>query len=859
MRITRLRLTRFKTHEDLEIVPAAGLTIVRGPNEAGKSTIQKAIELVLFRKADTNREDLRRAWAWGSAEPPAVELDFEAYGTAGTLRKRFGGARSEGELTLGEQTITDYTLIGDKMASFLGVPTEAFYRATASVGHSELEAVAGDEPAIGDRLQKAISGADRGTGKAKKKLETAIRRYKTEGHKNPGLLKVSRGRVAELDRELVDGEAALTRLQADRAHWVEAHERREELDLRLSRQRADLSEAQRADSVSQKRDAAQDRYDRLKRAVELTQEANELRADLPSTVPLAQLRSTVSYVQGMEFKLSELEAEVDAATEMAAAEGPDLVPPRPMRWLAGAALLVLLGWAAMYLLRDAGAVGGVVVAVIGLGVIVTLVQAFRLARKRRLYGLVMKLAEDAAVGHQEQLRGKQDEFRRGRREMGDALESLGVDDVRAAEALLAATEKHTEKLAQIEGELRGLGVENSNIRRLREERDQVANEAEQAAHALAAMGSLADDPAATSVTAQRQVAETTPARDAARSEEDQALGRVDANQVDAELVAGLAERLAGARERQAELERRMGVYQGTLEAIDAAERATLKTAARYLEERMGPTISVVTDGRYDEIEVDEKSLAFKVRAPETGELVAVDQLSQGTADQLYLAARLGLVRLVTLDRRPPLILDDPFVTFDSARGERALRLIKQLAHDHDFQVMFLTCSDRFDTLADELVVLPGPTQERVLANPRGATPVTGQSSATPATAAPAQVAADGSVDTPEQRIFFEPDPRPNPDPVAPLHVEDEEPVDRASFEVTEPVEVTEPAVDDGATGALASPRQSKAASQATDGPEPSDPLESPRRAAHDTTEDEHDAGVADPFRLDDEGPDEDSD
>ena len=167
------------------------------------------------------------------------------------------------------------------------------------------------------------------------------------------------------------------------------------------------------------------------------------------------------------------------------------------------------------------------------------------------------------------------------------------------------------------------------------------------------------------------MAQTSPARDAARSEEDQAQGRVDANQVDAELVAGLAERLAAAREHHAELERRMLVYQGTLAAIEAAEQATLKTAARYLEERMGPTIAAVTDGRYDDIEVDEQSLAFKVRAPETGEFVGVEQLSQGTADQLFLAARLGLVRLVTLDRRPPLILDDPFVTFDArARGAR---------------------------------------------------------------------------------------------------------------------------------------------------------------------------------------------
>ena len=167
MRIDRLRLTDFKAHDELEIEPAAGLTIVRGPNEAGKSSLQQALELALFRKADANRADIRQAWAWGSEQPPQVELDFEADGTKGTLRKRFGGSRSEGELTLGGRTINDYQAMQDELAAITGVPTESFYRATASVSHADLGAVAGAEAAIGDRLQKAVSGADRGTARAK--------------------------------------------------------------------------------------------------------------------------------------------------------------------------------------------------------------------------------------------------------------------------------------------------------------------------------------------------------------------------------------------------------------------------------------------------------------------------------------------------------------------------------------------------------------------------------------------------------------------------------------------------------------------------------------------------------------------
>jgi hypothetical protein len=73
---------------------------------------------------------------------------------------------------------------------------------------------------------------------------------------------------------------------------------------------------------------------------------------------------------------------------------------------------------------------------------------------------------------------------------------------------------------------------------------------------------------------------------------------------------------------------------------------------------------------------------------------------------VYLAARLGLVRQVTQDRRPPLIFDDPFVAFDADRARRSAELLKDLAADH--QVLFLTATDRYDTLADAVVELPPP-------------------------------------------------------------------------------------------------------------------------------------------------------
>ena len=116
--------------------------------------------------------------------------------------------------------------------------------------------------------------------------------------------------------------------------------------------------------------------------------------------------------------------------------------------------------------------------------------------------------------------------------------------------------------------------------------------------------------------------------------------------------------------------------------------------------------SRITDGRYRQVRVNEHDLSFEVWSPELPGWVAVQQLSEATLDQVYLAARLGLVRQVTQDRRPPLIFDDPFVMFDTDRARRSADVLKDLAPDH--QVLFLTTSDRYDTVADTVIELPAP-------------------------------------------------------------------------------------------------------------------------------------------------------
>jgi DNA repair exonuclease SbcCD ATPase subunit len=285
------------------------------------------------------------------------------------------------------------------------------------------------------------------------------------------------------------------------------------------------------------------------------------------------------------------------------------------------------------------------------------------------------------------------------------LGTLGLADLAEAEDLLSREEAHVAQIERLEAQLDGL-VAKEPRETLPSLRDAAALEIEQKTSALDALGPIAKEPRARE-RLEVEVRESEDGLGRARDDEANARARVEANAVDAEQVAGQAERLAMWQEQLGALERRQRVYAATLAAIDRAEQATMKTATRYLEAHMVRDLATATDGRYRRVRVDDRTLDIEIHAPERGDWVPVTALSQGTLDLVFLIARLGLVRLVTGDRRPPLVFDDPFITLDNARAARALELLKSIASD--FQVIYLTTSERYDAAADAVVELLGPT------------------------------------------------------------------------------------------------------------------------------------------------------
>ncbi|MCI0347196.1 MAG: AAA family ATPase, partial [Chloroflexi bacterium] len=592
MRIKRLQLRDVRRYVELDIDLAPGLTVVRGPNEAGKSTIQRAIELALTRRATSSSADLDALKRWDSAADarPEVVIEFDQDDDDGTrsgkLTKAFRGSRGSVDLDYDGQAINDPALADQVLAELTGIPSEGFFRSTASVRHHEVAVVDRDEAALRDRLQASLSGADRGTSRARRKLDRALHELNTRGDKNPGRLKQAELTVALETEAVTAGEAGLAALERDRDTLVVARTARAAAEAYRDETRSLLEKARQAERLIAERDAAQERFERYRTAVQVRDELEALRGTHPSRNPLSVLRKTVERLRELDGRMRELRAmlsgEIEVRYEVAA---PEPGSWRPTAIAAVGAILIGLIVAGASVINAIEipfgvyiglffAAGGAVLAIVG-----------RRQRQSAESFEHQKGLQESEIDRR--LRGRsllEQELTERELVFANELSGLELPDMVAAEELLKAEEEHVAKVDRLTAQLDGLvGREPPDT--LADVRDAAALEVDQKSSALDALGPIAKEPRARErlegeVVAAERSLETT------RDEEAAAKARVDANTVDAEEVATHVERLAEALEAHAAAERRARIYAATLRGIDEAERATMRRATRYLERTM---------------------------------------------------------------------------------------------------------------------------------------------------------------------------------------------------------------------------------------------------------------------------------
>jgi|SRR5579883_841765 uncharacterized protein YhaN len=709
MIVRRIHVRQFRKLTDQVLECGPGLNVIRGPNDAGKSTLHRAFWAALF---PVKPSEAQSFGPWGEERPGEIVLDFEADGRLYRLRKDFRTRRTTLDV---DGQVREGKAVEAEIGRILGLSSPKLFRATVHIGQWELAAVQEEKEEIGPRLAQIVSGGDRDATRVLRQLNSDLTHLEVGLRRpaaTPGPLRRAADDVARLvaERDRLQREVdAVERAAAERdrlaARCADLERQVADDDALLEANRQLLELDRRCEELGRRAGELQsllERVDAAAREVEAAEGAEDLRIPLPDDRVVATLHDALLRVERLRGELSQAEEALHLAL---AARAPTSVPGllsglasrASVVLLAGAAAAAVAGGLALVL---AGRPGWAGAGLFGIGGLLALLAL--------LGGYLGRTLRAQAAKREEEARAAVDQRRRAlteaERTTGAMLVDLGVASPAELEERLQRARAARDRLAKAREVLQALLAGRT--------REALAEEYREVAVALAAARAARDAPDLAlrrldasgfhrlQQDAERRRRELDASREALRQVEFQLDGRAPQEE-----LARVEEALAAAQERYARLQRRAAVLRLTRDVLDEAYRDTIVPGKAQLEARAGDYLRALSHGVYDRISVDDHTLAPRVWVgpPKEWADVTAREIGSGAVDQCYLALRLALVDLLCPDRKPPLFLDDPFLAYDEERQASALRLLRDLARDR--QIFLFTCRRVYDGYADRLIVL----------------------------------------------------------------------------------------------------------------------------------------------------------
>ena len=165
---------------------------------------------------------------------------------------------------------------------------------------------------------------------------------------------------------------------------------------------------------------------------------------------------------------------------------------------------------------------------------------------------------------------------------------------------------------------------------------------------------------------------------------------------------GLKEILSELEAARREYEDKYQAYMLAHAAIKASGDSLRARIAPRLSEKASELVSMVTDGKYQTIGID-NSLNVSFRTDETAPEREVAYMSAGTKALTYISFRLALMAQLFGEKNPPIVFDEAFAALDNTRLETVMALLTE--HAKTSQVILMTCHDReYDAAADKNTV-----------------------------------------------------------------------------------------------------------------------------------------------------------
>ncbi len=697
-------------HQELTLSP--GLNVLYAPNETGKSTWGAFIRTMLYGLSTRERgplADKNRFAPWSGAAMQG-RMDVSAAEGAYTLlrdTKRVSSPMGEFSCTYtGTATPVAGITAQNAGEALLGVPREVFER-SAFIGQN---ALAVDQDAeLERRIAALITTGEEDTSYSQsyERLKKQLNRRK---HNKTGL-------IPALEREIDDLQLSLRDLDALEAQARQAQSVLDELEQQaaaLRQQAASWQALEQQSRAAEYAKAAQNADEAARRASLLEESA----AGLPDGQGLALLEGQAAALQEDLSGLAQQRREAEQARQAAesareALASHPLYPadeiglrqradaiapekaPTVLLPIFTAGIIVIAGVLA-FLFRADPLPFWIFTAMAVLGIVTT---AAAVTLRRRAIAERQKFAEsqraklEAQIAEYLPLREQEARLQAEARRLDDAAD--GAEDTcrRRLAGLLAQVRTFEPAVT----DLSGAQIALANVRRRQVELAAARQQAREAAlyrDALqkpdrpAATAAVSSVPALSKEDVDTELARVQARLTAERSRLDTLTGQIRS----LDRSSDLQDQLAQKREQLSSLQTE---YDAITLAMDALTQANTTLQNRFspaLGARAAEIFSAITAGRYGKVLL---SRDFSLSAEMAGDPVgrSIRLLSQGAADQLYLAVRLAICDMVLpAEKRVPLILDDALVSFDDDRLRAALDYL--LAESEKRQILLFTCQKR---------------------------------------------------------------------------------------------------------------------------------------------------------------------
>lgn len=156
----------------------------------------------------------------------------------------------------------------------------------------------------------------------------------------------------------------------------------------------------------------------------------------------------------------------------------------------------------------------------------------------------------------------------------------------------------------------------------------------------------------------------------------------------------LEEKTFEERDKLKSLEYKRDLLELSIEKLENFIKVKRSDTLPILKNIISKYLEGMTNHKYSEILVDDR-FGIKVYDKFIGDYAELKSLSLGTMEQIYLAFRLSISKIIT-DKNIPLVLDSHFDSYDEKRLKNTLELLKD-----EEQVLIFTSTDREMKILDK--------------------------------------------------------------------------------------------------------------------------------------------------------------